>query len=97
MINKKESDKAMMDYLNGKRLYHLCNYKSMQNSISTISTDSFMQRLEKELEKISKYDGMIVTLNSLNYVPEASPQTAPGHHQVKTHGDHLDNRGLLSE
>lgn len=60
-------NEAMMSYLKGKRAYHVVNWETfIANPVGVAEHGDFMETLEKELEKIAKYDELIATLEGLN-------------------------------
>jgi len=58
---------AMMEYLKGRRAYHVMNWETfISNPVGVAEHGDFMETLEGELEKIARYDELIATLESLN-------------------------------
>lgn len=63
-MNKIET--AMMEYLKGRRAYHVTNWDTfLNNPVGVAEHGDFMDTLEKELENIAKYDELIATLEGL--------------------------------
>lgn len=65
-------NRAMMDYLKGRRAYHVANWHIFTaNPVGVAEHGDFMETLEKELEHIAKYDELIATLAGLTVNQEA--------------------------
>lgn len=57
---------AMMEYLKGQRAKHVANWSVfIERQVGVAEHIDFMETLEKELERIAKYDELIATLESL--------------------------------
>lgn len=60
-------NKAMKQYLEGKRAYHVVNWETfLANPVGVAEHGDFMETLEKELENIARYDELLETLEKLN-------------------------------
>lgn len=63
---------AMMEYLKGRRAYHVANWKTfISNPVGVAEHGDFMETLENELEKIARYDELIASLEGLNDLPNS--------------------------
>lgn len=63
----KHINDAMMEYLKGKRAYHVANWETfVNNPVGVAEHGDFMETLEGELEKIARYDELIASLEGLN-------------------------------
>jgi len=59
-------EQSMMQYLKGKRAYHVANWEVFMNrQVGVAEHIDFMETLEKELEQIARYDELIDTLHTL--------------------------------
>ena len=58
---------AMMQYLKGRRAYHVANWTTfMNNPVGVAEHGDFMETLEATLTEIAKYDELIATLEGLD-------------------------------
>ena len=57
---------AMRQYLEGKRAYHVANWRTFLNQpVGVAEHGDFMETLETTLEQIAKYDELLATLDKL--------------------------------
>lgn len=58
---------AMRKYLEGKREYHVANWRTFTaNPVGVAEHGDFMETLENTLEQIAKYDELLEALEKLN-------------------------------